>query len=122
MPYGFYEEANLKAVLGEDNKVIKFSKPPKLKGHSSYGLLYNQTGNNTITDSEYILDLSNWDLSKFDPSYDPMYGGGNLLENAHVKKIIFPEGTIFKIKGSQFSAGISTDSNLILYATNSIWC
>ena len=112
LPYGFYEEANLKAVLGEDNKVIKFSKPPKLKGHSSYGLLYNQTGNNTITDSEYILDLSNWDLSKFDPSYDPMHGGSNLLENAHVKKIIFPEGNIFKIKGSQFSAGISTDSNL----------
>ena len=112
LPYGFYEEANLKAVLGEDNKVIKFSKPPKFKGHSSYGLLYNQTGNNTITDSEYILDLSNWDLSKFDPSYDPMHGGSNLLENAHVKKIIFPEGTIFKIKGSQFSAGISTDANL----------
>ena len=112
LPSGFYEEANLKAVLGEDNKVIKFSKPPKLKGHSSYGLLYNQTGNNTITDSEYILDLSNWDLSKFDPSYDPMHGGSNLLENAHVKKIIFPEGTIFKIKGSQFSAGISTDANL----------
>ena len=112
LPYGFYEEANLKAVLGEDNKVIKFSKPPKLKGHSSYGLLSNQSGGNTITDSEYILDLSNWDLSKFDPSYDPMQGGSNLLENAHVKKIIFPEGTIFKIKGSQFSAGISTDANL----------
>lgn len=112
LPYGFYEEANLKAVLGEDNKVIKFSKPPKFKGHSSYGLLYNQAGSNTITDSEYILDLSNWDLSKFDPSYDPMHGGSNLLENAYVKKIIFPEGTIFKIKGSQFSAGISTDANL----------
>ena len=112
LPYGFYEEANLKAVLGENNKVIKFSKPPKFKGHSSYGLLYNQAGSNTITDSEYILDLSNWDLSKFDPSYDPMHGGSNLLENAYVKKIIFPEGTIFKIKGSQFSAGISTDTNL----------
>lgn len=112
LPYGFYEEANLKAVLGEDNKVIKFSKPPKLKGHSSYGLLSNQAGSNTITDSEYILDLSNWDLSKFDPSYDPMQGGSNLLENAYVKKVIFPEGTIFKIKGSQFSAGISTDANL----------
>lgn len=112
LPYGFYEEANLKAVLGEDNKVIKFSKPPKLKGHSSYGLLYNQAGNNTITDSEYILDLSNWDLSKFDPSYDPMHGGSNLVENAYVKKVIFPEGTVFKIKGSQFSAGISTDANL----------
>lgn len=112
LPYGFYEEANLKAVLGEDNKVIKFSKPPKLKGHSSYGLLSNQSGSNTITDSEYILDLSNWDLSKFDPSYDPMQGGSNLVENAHVKKVIFPEGTVFKIKGSQFSAGISTDANL----------
>lgn len=112
LPSGFYEEAKLKVLLGEDNKVIKFSKPPKLKGHSSYGLLYNQAGDATITDSEYILDLSNWDLSKFDPSYDPMHGGSNLLENAHVKKIIFPEGTIFKIKGSQFSAGISTDANL----------
>lgn len=112
LPYGFYEEAKLKVLLGEDNKVIKFSKPPKIKGHSSYGLLYNQAGDATITDSEYILDLSNWDLSKFDPSYDPMHGGSNLVENAHVKKIIFPEGTIFKIKGSQFSAGISTDANL----------
>lgn len=112
LPSGFYEEAKLKVLLGEDNKVIKFSKPPKIKGHSSYGLLYNQAGDATITDSEYILDLSNWDLSKFDPSYDPMQGGGNILENARVKKIIFPEGTIFKIKGSQFSAGISTDANL----------
>ena len=112
LPYGFYEEAKLKVLLGEDNKVIKFSKPPKIKGNSSYGLLYNQASSETITNSEYILDLSNWDLSKFDPSYDPMHGGSNLLENAHVKKIIFPEGTIFKIKGSQFSAGISTDSNL----------
>ena len=112
LPSGFYEEAKLKVLLGEDNKVIKFSKPPKIKGHSSYGLLYNQAGDATITDSEYILDLSNWDLSKFDPSYDPMQGGGNILENARVKKIIFPEGTVFKIKGSQFSAGISTDANL----------
>ena len=112
LPSGFYEEAKLKVLLGEDNKVIKFSKPPKIKGHSSYGLLYNQAGDATITDSEYILDLSNWDLSKYDPSYDPMQGGGNILENARVKKIIFPEGTIFKIKGSQFSAGISTDANL----------
>ena len=112
LPSGFYEEAKLKILLGEDNKVIKFSKPPKIKGHSSYGLLYNQAGDATITDSEYILDLSNWDLSKYDPSYDPMQGGGNILENARVKKIIFPEGTIFKIKGSQFSAGISTDANL----------
>lgn len=112
LPYGFYEEAKLKVLLGEDNKVIKFSKPPKIKGHSSYGLLYNQAGDATITDSEYILDLSNWDLSKYDPSYDPMQGGGNILENARVKKIIFPEGTVFKIKGSQFSAGISTDANL----------
>ena len=112
LPYGFYEEAKLKVLLGEDNKVIKFSKPPKIKGHSSYGLLYNQSSSETITNSEYILDLSNWDLSKFDPSYDPMHGGSNLVENARVKKIIFPEGTVFKIKGSQFSAGISTDSNL----------
>ena len=112
LPYGFYEEAKLKVLLGEDNKVIKFSKPPKIKGHSSYGLLYNQASNETITNSEYILDLSNWDLSKFDPSYDPMHGGSNLVENARVKKIIFPEGTVFKIKGSQFSAGISTDANL----------
>lgn len=112
LPYGFYEEAKLKVLLGEDNKVIKFSKPPKIKGHSSYGLLYNQASNETITNSEYILDLSNWDLSKFDPSYDPMNGGSNLVENARVKKIIFPEGTVFKIKGSQFSAGISTDANL----------
>lgn len=112
LPSGFYEEAKLKILLGEDNKVIKFSKPPKIKGHSSYGLLYNQAGDATITDSEYILDLSNWDLSKYDPSYDPMQGGGNILENARVKKIIFPEGTVFKIKGSQFSAGISTDANL----------
>lgn len=112
LPSGFYEEAKLKILLGEDNKVIKFSKPPKIKGHSSYGLLYNQAGDATITDSEYILDLSNWDLSKFDPSYDPMQGGSNILENARVKKIIFPEGTVFKIKGSQFSAGISTDANL----------
>ena len=112
LPSGFYEEAKLKVLLGEDNKVIKFSKPPKIKGHSSYGLLYNQAGDANITDSEYILDLSNWDLSKYDPSYDPMQGGGNIVENARVKKIIFPEGTIFKIKGSQFSAGISTDANL----------
>lgn len=112
LPYGFYEEAKLKVLLGEDNKVIKFSKPPKIKGHSSYGLLYNQASSETITNSEYILDLSNWDLSKFDPSYDPMHGGSNLVENARVKKIIFPEGTVFKIKGSQFSAGISTDANL----------
>ena len=112
LPYGFYEEAKLKVLLGEDNKVIKFSKPPKIKGYSSYGLLYNQASDETITNSEYILDLSNWDLSKFDPSYDPMQGGSNLVENARVKKIIFPEGTVFKIKGSQFSAGISTDANL----------
>ena len=112
LPSGFYEEAKLKVLLGEDNKVIKFSKPPKIKGHSSYGLLYNQASNETITNSEYILDLSNWDLSKFDPSYDPMQGGSNILENARVKKIVFPEGTVFKIKGSQFSAGISTDANL----------
>ena len=112
LPSGFYEEEKLKVLLGEDNKVIKFSKPPKIKGHSSYGLLYNQAGDATITDSEYILDLSNWDLSKYDPSYDPMQGGGNIVENARVKKIIFPEGTVFKIKGSQFSAGISTDANL----------
>lgn len=112
LPSGFYEEEKLKVLLGEDNKVIKFSKPPKIKGYSSYGLLYNQAGDATITDSEYILDLSNWDLSKFDPSYDPIHGGSNILENARVKKIIFPEGTVFKIKGSQFSAGISTDANL----------
>ena len=112
LPSGFYEEEKLKVLLGEDNKVIKFSKPPKIKGHSSYGLLYNQASSETITNSEYILDLSNWDLSKFDPSYDPMQGGSNLVENARVKKIIFPEGTVFKIKGSQFSAGISTDANL----------
>ena len=112
LPYGFYEEEKLKVLLGEDNKVIKFSKPPKIKGHYSYGLLYNQASSETITNSEYILDLSNWDLSKFDPSYDPMHGGSNLVENARVKKIIFPEGTVFKIKGSQFSAGISTDANL----------
>lgn len=111
LPIGFFEEDKLKAILGEENKVIKFSKPPKIKGRSSSGIIDPSFGQNTPTESEYTLDLSNWDLSEYDPSYDSQHGGGNIL-NASVRNIIFPEGHVFKITGDQFSAYLSVDSNL----------
>lgn len=112
LPVGFFEEDKLKAILGEDNKIIKFSKPPKIKGRSSNGILDCATRQNTPSESEYTLDLSNWDLSEYDPSYDPQQGGGNILGGVYVRNIIFPEGHVFKITGNQFSAYLAVDSNL----------
>lgn len=112
LPVGFFEEDKLKAILGEDNKIIKFSKPPKIKGRTSNGILDCISGQNTPSESEYTLDLSNWDLSEYDPSYDSTYGGGNILGGVYVRNIIFPEGHVFKITGNQFSAYLSVDNNL----------
>lgn len=112
LPVGFFEEDKLKAILGEDNKIIKFSKPPKIKGRTSNGILDCISGQNTPSESEYTLDLSNWDLSEYDPSYDSTYGGSNILGGVYVRNIIFPEGHVFKITGNQFSAYLSVDNNL----------
>ena len=90
LPSYFYKNENLKAILGDTNKVIKFSKPPKkIKDLSSFLTANPSTSDYISEDPEYILDLSNWNLDYLNnPKDSQMY----LISSIYCKEIIFPEG------------------------------
>lgn len=92
LPAYFYKNENLKAILGDTNKVIKFSKPPKkIKDISSF-LSLNSTNNDYFSeDPEYVLDLSNWNLDHLN---NPKDSNITLFSNIYCKEIIFPEGFV----------------------------
>lgn len=90
LPAYFYKNENLKAILGDTNKVIKFSKPPKKIKDLQYFLSANPTTSDYLSeDSEYVLDLSNWNL---DYLVNPENSSIILVSNIYCKEIIFPEG------------------------------
>ena len=90
LPSYFYTNENLKAILGDTNKVIKFSKPPKKITELSSFLAANPTTSDYISeDPEYILDLSNLDLSYL---YNTDNSSITLVSSIYCKEIIFPEG------------------------------
>lgn len=90
LPSYFYKNENLKAILGDTNKVIKFSKPPKKIKELSNFLSANPTNSDYVAeDPEYILDLSNWDL---DYLLNPDDSSITLVSSIYCKEIIFPEG------------------------------
>lgn len=93
LPARFYENSNLKAVLGDSNKIIKFSKPPKrIKNLGDFLIVSSPT---TEQESEYILDLSNWNLENIEQTE----GGSNYLINSVCcKEIIFPDGFVYTPK------------------------
>lgn len=92
LPAYFYKNENLKAILGDTNKVIKFSKPPKkIKDLSSF-LSANPTNSDYVSeDPKYVLDLSNWDLSHLN---NPKDSSITLFSNIYCKEVIFPEGFV----------------------------
>lgn len=90
LPARFYENSNLKAILGDNNKVIKFSKPPKRI--KSLGDFLAVSSPATEQESEYILDLSNWNLENIKQTE----GGSNyLITGVYCKEIIFPDGFVY---------------------------
>lgn len=98
LPAYFYKNENLKAILGDTNKVIKFSKPPKkIKDLSSF--LYTNPSNNDYfsEDPEYVLDLSNWNL---DYLRNLENSSITLFSNIYCKEIILPEGSVLTPKYS----------------------
>lgn len=92
LPAYFYKNENLKAILGDTNKVIKFSKPPKkIKDLSSF-LSANTTNSDHVSeDPKYVLDLSNWNLGYL---ANPKYSSITLFSNIYCKEIILPEGFV----------------------------
>lgn len=92
LPDTFYTNKNLKVLLGDDNKVIRFSKPPK-KIKKLSGFFDTTTYIQHTEDSEYILDISNWNLKNLlypkDDSYFTLFG------SLYCKEIIFPEGFVY---------------------------
>lgn len=92
LPDTFYTNKNLKVLLGDDNKVIRFSKPPK-KIKKLSGFFDISTYIQHTEDSEYILDLSNWNLKNLlYPKDDSSF---TLFNSIHCKEIIFPEGFVY---------------------------
>ena len=93
LPARFYENSNLKAILGDTNKVIKFSKPPKrIKNLGDFLPVINPASEQ---ESEYILDLSNWNLENI----EQIEGGSNyLITSVYCKEIIFPDGFVYTPK------------------------
>lgn len=93
LPARFYENSNLKAILGDTNKVIKFSKPPKrIKNLGDFLTAINPASEQ---ESEYILDLSNWNLENI----EQIEGGSNyLITSVYCKEIIFPDGFVYTPK------------------------
>lgn len=94
LPARFYENSNLKAILGDTNKVIKFSKPPKrIKNLANFLSVSSPT---TEQESEYILDLSNWRNLE---NIEQIEGGSSyLISGTCCKEIIFPDGFVFTPK------------------------
>lgn len=93
LPARFYENSNLKTILGDTNKVIKFSKPPKRIKNLGDFLAVSSTA--TEQESEYILDLSNWNLENI----EQIEGGLNyLITSVYCKEIIFPDGFVYTPK------------------------
>lgn len=92
LPAYFYKNENLKAILGDTNKVIKFSKPPKkIKDLSSF-LSANPTNSDYVSeDPKYVLDLSNWNLGYL---ANPKDSSITLFSNIYCKEIILPEGFV----------------------------
>lgn len=95
LPERFYENSNLKAILGDTNKVIKFSKPPKrIKSLVDFLAV---TSPATEQESEYILDLSNWNLENI----EQIEGGSTyVITGTCCKEIIFPDGFVYTPKYS----------------------
>ena len=92
LPGYFYKNENLEAILGDTNKVIKFSKPPKkIKDISSFLSLNSSNNDYFSEDPEYILDLSNWNLDHLN---NPNDSNITLFSNIYCKEIIFPEGFV----------------------------
>lgn len=92
LPSYFYKNENLKAILGDTNKVIKFSKPPKkIKDLSGFLSTNPATPDYLSEDAEYILDLSNWNLDYLNNPKDTSI---TLLSNVYFKEVIFPEGFV----------------------------
>lgn len=92
LPDTFYTNKNLKVLLGDDNKVIRFSKPPK-KIKKLSGFFDISTYIQHTEDSEYILDLSNWNLKNLlYPKDDSSF---TLFNSIYCKEIIFPEGFVY---------------------------
>lgn len=92
LPGFFYKNENLKAILGDTNKIIKFSKPPKkIKDLSTF--LYASPFNTDYLNEEpeYILDLSNWNLDYLN---NPKDSSMTLISNIYCKEVIFPEGFV----------------------------
>lgn len=92
LPGYFYKNENLKAILGDTNKVIKFSKPPKkIKDIASFLSLNSSNNDYFSEDPEYVLDLSNWNLDHLN---NPKDSSITLFSNIYCKEIIFPEGFV----------------------------
>ena len=92
LPSYFYKNENLKAILGDTNKVIKFSKPPKkIKDLSGFLSTNPATPDYLSEDAEYILDLSNWNLDHLN---NPNNSSITLFSNIYCKEIILPEGFV----------------------------
>lgn len=92
LPGCFYKNENLKAILGDTNKVIKFSKPPKKIKDLGIFISANPANTNYLNeDPEYVLDLSNWDLSHLN---NPKDSSVTLFSNIYCKEVIFPEGFV----------------------------
>ena len=93
LPRKFYENKNLKAILGDTNKIIKFSKPPKnIKRLGDFLTVVDPASEQ---ESEYILDLSNWNLE----SIEQVEGTSNyLISGVCCKEIIFPDGFVYTPK------------------------
>jgi len=92
LPGYFYKNENLKAILGDTNKVIKFSKPPKKIKDLGIFISANPANTDYLNeDPEYVLDLSNWDLSHLN---NPKDSSVTLFSNIYCKEVIFPEGFV----------------------------
>lgn len=92
LPGSFYKNESLKAILGDTNKVIKFSKPPKKIKDLGTFVSANPANTNYLNeDPEYVLDLSNWDLSHLN---NPKDSSVTLFSNIYCKEVIFPEGFV----------------------------
>ncbi len=92
LPAYFYKNENLKAILGDTNKVIKFTKPPKKIKDLSNFLSVNPTNSDYVSeDPEYILDLSNWNLNDI---ANPKDSSVTLFSNIYCKEVILPEGFV----------------------------
>jgi hypothetical protein len=92
LPGFFYKNESLKAILGDTNKVIKFSKPPKKIKDLGTFISANPANTDYLNeDPEYVLDLSNWDLSHLN---NPKDSSVTLFSNIYCKEVIFPEGFV----------------------------